>query len=69
MEFIVTFGCGQILRNKFARVEAPSEWQARDLVFATYGDCWAFLYNSEWEAGVEEWRMTEVPFGTPNGKL
>ena len=69
MEFIATFGQGWTLRNNFVRLTADSENIARRLLFDAYGSAWAFIYDSERAAGVEEYRLIEVPFGTKNERL
>ena len=65
-EFIVTFGYGQPLAGCFTRIEAANAHEARGLIFKEYGNKWAFMYNSEEEAGVKQWGLKEVKFGTPN---
>lgn len=68
-EYIATFGDGHTLRNCYCRVPAENESQACSKMFETYGDMWAFLYNSADAAGVGRWNLREVPFGEPNERL
>jgi hypothetical protein len=67
--YIGTFGVNHTLGKNFVRVTADNYTAARELMFQIYGQKWAFLYSSELEAGVEMWKLTEVPLGTPNEKL
>lgn len=67
MQFIATFrGINSVLGKRFVRVSAPDIAAARASMFATYGEHWAFLYDTEEQAGVWQYGLTEVPFGTPN---
>jgi len=66
-EFIFTFGFGQTdpvtgesRASTFARIEADDSEQARLRMLNTYGRQWAFMYESEEEAGVVEFGLTEV---------
>ena len=67
--FIATFGMGWTLRNNFVEVEAEDEGQARKIMFNVYGQGWAFLYKSHEAAGVNQFNLNKVPFGTPNTRL
>lgn len=66
MEFIGTFSVNTRLRHKFVRIQAASRNEARLMMQHAYKTNWAFLYDSEKEAGVARWRLQEVEFGTPN---
>ena len=66
-EFIFTFGfshtdpvTGESRSRKFARIEADDYESARQKMNATFGRQWAFEYESEDEAGVQKWGLTEV---------
>jgi hypothetical protein len=67
-DYIATFGLGSILGKNFVRVPAESAHEARRTMFAIYGNLWAFLYEDEDAAGVNPFKLTEVPLGTPNAK-
>lgn len=67
-DYIATFGLSQTLGKNFVRVPALSAHAARQAMFATYGNLWAFLYEDEDAAGVNPFNLTEVPFGTPNAR-
>jgi hypothetical protein len=66
-EFIFTFGFGQTdpktgasRSGCFVRIDAP-DWEAarREMAYR-YGRQWAFQYESEEEAGVREFALTEI---------
>jgi hypothetical protein len=66
-EFIFTFGfshtdpvSGASRAKKFCRIEAADYESARQRMNNTYGRQWAFEYESEEEAGVAKWGLTEV---------
>jgi len=66
-EWIFTFGyghthpkTGQSLAKKFVRIHAPNGDRARDLMFQQFGRTWAMQYESEAQAGVEKYGLTEV---------
>ncbi len=66
-EFIFTFGfgntdpvTGESRSGKFARIEALDREHARAKMLQTFGRQWAFQYETEDEAGVREFGLTEV---------
>lgn len=66
-EFIFTFGfshtdpvTGESRAKKFTRIQAEDIEQARQRMNDTFGRQWAFVYESEEEAGVAKWGLTEV---------
>lgn len=70
-EYIFTFGFGHFdretgapLSKTFVRVPASSWEEARQIMVANCGRLWAFQYDSEDEAGVSKYGLTEVPLGT-----
>lgn len=67
--FFITFGFGQELQNCYTVVDAFSEDEARLKTNLTYGGLWAFIYRTPEEAGVHEFNLSFVEFGTPNSKL
>jgi hypothetical protein len=58
--YIITFGCGQLNAGKFHRIKAPSSEVARAKAFDLFGEKWAFIYDSEEEAGVQKWGLKEL---------
>ena len=40
-----TFGFGHPLRNCFVVIEAPTNWDARLVMFELFGNLWAFDYS------------------------
>lgn len=48
------------LKNSYAKIIAPTNIAAREIMFALFSDRWAFQYNSEEEAGVNEFNLTKL---------
>lgn len=63
-DYIFTFGYGTNLAGCFVRIPAESSEEARTKMFDHYGPRWAFQYDSEEQAGVQRYNLTEVPLGT-----
>jgi len=73
-EYILTFGFGQKIKlpckvggfytknlgSHYYRIQAESLQDAREQAFDLFGDQWAFMYESEAEAGVDEFNLTEL---------
>lgn len=59
-DFIFTFGSGQIPGlGMFCRIKASSALEAR-IIMADRTRKYAFMYNSEKEAGVQKYGLTEI---------
>lgn len=67
-EFIFTFGVNHPLGKCYVVVRAADAVVAREKMFCTYGQRWAFQYESREAAGAERYGLREVPFGTPNAE-
>lgn len=67
--YIFTFGLGTELKNKYVKIEAQCEADARAIMVSYYGQMWAFCYDSEEAAGVQRFKLTEVALGTLNKRL
>lgn len=64
-EFVVTFRNGDPDRSGcFAVIQAESLEEAHLTAFAKYGDNWSRAYPSREAAGVEQWALNEIPWGT-----
>ena len=50
---------GTLLANYFVRVKATSSQDARSKMIARFGSKWAFQYDAETRAGVQEFRLRE----------
>jgi len=68
-EFIFTFGfghyhpeTGESLNNKYVRVRGLDFLQAREKMTRRFGRSWSFQYSSEAAAGVQRYKLTEIPF-------
>lgn len=62
--FFATFPQGDRLRrDTYTIVEAPDKATATEMMYAEYGNRWAFVYESPVEAGVERFGLTLIPFG------
>lgn len=66
---IFTFGYGHSvngipLKKAFYRIPLPSS-EARERMFAMFGTAWGFEYETEDEAGVIEYGLTELTFEHP----
>lgn len=64
--WIFTFGQGHTLRNNYVKAFADNAEAARQKMVTVYGQLWAFQYDNEKAAGVWEYNLHEVPFGTVN---
>lgn len=62
-EFIFTFGYGHNPGiGYYTVVEAENENEARQLMNKAFSGKWAFCYTTREEAGVYEYKLTEIPF-------
>lgn len=66
---IFTFGYGHSingipLKKAFYRIPLPSA-EARERMFAMFGTAWGFEYETEEEAGVDTYELTELTFDHP----
>lgn len=68
-EYIFTFGFGYSLENCYTIVYALTHDDAREIMIQVYGKHWAFQYDSKEEAGVKEYNLEYVPFGTQNRRM
>lgn len=57
----VTYGWGSNLRNNYSVVEAPTEMECHEKVDEVCGRDYAFTYRDMKSAGIEEYKLTEVP--------
>lgn len=64
--FIGTFGVNHPLGKAFVVIPGEHYETARLNMTEAYGSKWGFIYESKEEAGVEQFGLKEVPFGTPN---
>ena len=59
-DYIVTFGYGHSPGiGFFCRIPAENEMEAREIMNGRTSR-WAFMYDSEEKAGVDEWRLREA---------
>lgn len=64
--FIFTYGnghatrAGNSLAYRFTRISAPTEDEARAKMIEKRGLVWATSYQSEADAGVDRWHLTEI---------
>lgn len=65
-DYIGSFGVSHALGQCYVVVRAQSREDAQEKMFQCYGARWAFLYDSREAAGVTQWNLREVPFGTSN---
>lgn len=65
-DYFFTFGSnhrtsrGTSLGNCYVVIKAPNEGAARDIMFDTRGDEWAFSYPSAEAAGVDRFYLNKV---------
>ena len=60
--FYFTFANNSNLRNNFVKVMAESYGDARGIMFAARGMCWAFQYDDyEFQRQITDYNLTEVP--------
>ena len=66
-EWFFTFGfahrhpeTGEPLRNRFVRIKAERFDDARREMVARFGQRWSFQYETEADAGVERFHLTEL---------
>lgn len=62
-EWIGTFGVNTPQGDRFVRIKATDRNEASRKMHDRYGTAWAFLYESEEEAGVEQFGLTEIGAG------
>ena len=63
MKFIITFGSNQIPGiNYYTEIDAKDRNDAREKVYDALGSKWAFLYESEKDAGIDRYNLTYIPF-------
>src|SRR5688572_6860804 len=70
-DWIFTFGydhthpvTGESLATNFVRVSAQTYVQARERMHESFGNRWSHQYESEYDAGVERFGLTEIEFLT-----
>lgn len=66
--WIFTFGfdhhhpeTGEPLRNHYIEIRAPTEAQARQAMFDTFGAKWSMEYTTKDEAGVDRFGLRPLP--------
>ena len=64
-EYIMTFGYGQLydgrnMDSHYYRIHADSNLEARVQAFELFDNQWCAMYDSEEEAGVQEFNLIEL---------
>lgn len=67
--FWMTFGFGQKLEGCYTVIFAKDEQEARNTMTLVYEQIWSMIYDSASKAGVEEYKLKLVPFGTANWRI
>ena len=63
--FIFTFGSGQDHEFGYHVIKAPTETEAREIMFQRFGNNWSFCYDSIEAAGVWKYGLEEVVWTEP----
>jgi len=74
MIYYFTWGFGQGHDNCYTTIDAETSNEAREIMFAMWGERWGFQYDSAEEAGVDRWnlqyeetKLKEEPDAASNG--